>query len=82
MFPFYVPVSPYSEVSTHGDVLATMGLQAAWGDIPVAQLRIAPDDPLLTRFAWDTEVDYVPATGLTGLLSPMAALGPHHPRSM
>ncbi|MDB5097508.1 MAG: serine phosphatase [Cyanobacteria bacterium RYN_339] len=61
-----------------GGILATVGLQASWGDAPAPHLHVHQDDPLLTRFSWDAEVDYMPATGLTGLLSPLAALGPHY----
>jgi sigma-B regulation protein RsbU (phosphoserine phosphatase) len=61
-----------------GNVLATVGLQSSWGDAPEPALRVLPEDPLLTRFSWNSEVDYVPSTGLTAMLSPLAALGPHY----
>lgn len=60
------------------DLLATTGRQASWGDTPSPHLQVLPDDPLLTRFATDREVEYVPASGKTGMLSPLAALGPHY----
>lgn len=60
------------------DVLATVGLQATWGDTPSPELHVLADDPLLVRFDWDLEVDYLPSSGVTGQLSPMAALGAHY----
>ncbi|MFP5501054.1 MAG: PP2C family protein-serine/threonine phosphatase, partial [Candidatus Sericytochromatia bacterium] len=61
-----------------GDVLQTVGSVAVWGDAPVPELKVFVDDPLLQREGRDREVQYVPGTGLTGMLSPLAALGPHY----
>lgn len=61
-----------------GRALRADGPNAVYGDVPDPGLRVFLDDPLLARTESIDEVEYVPATGLTGLLSPLAALGSHY----
>ena len=61
-----------------GRSMKAEGPTAVWGAAPDSELRVFLDDPLLERVARSHEVEYVPVTGLTGLLSPLAALGEHY----
>lgn len=61
-----------------GRSMRAEGPTSVWGDVPDPELRVFLDDPLLERVAREDEVEYVPTTGLTGLLSPLAALGEHY----
>lgn len=61
-----------------GDLLMTMGTQAVWGAAPMDVLKVPADDPLFARADKGHEVEYTPSTGLTGQLSPLAALGAHY----
>lgn len=61
-----------------GDVLVPMGPDAFWGPVPEPELKVPFDDPVLKRSIEDREM-YIPKTGMTGLISPLALLGPHYP---
>ena len=65
-------------IDAEGRTLSASGPASVWGDAPDVALTIFADDPLLERAARETEMEYVPVTGLTGLLSPLAALGNHY----
>lgn len=61
-----------------GRSMRATGPTSVWGAAPDPDLRVFLDDPLLATGERAEEVEYVPITGLTGMLSPLAALGEHY----
>lgn len=61
-----------------GDLLAPTGEAAMRGEFPEPYLKVPFDDPVLKRSIDEREM-YVPKTGMTGLISQLALLGPHYP---
>ncbi|MNS41592.1 Phosphoserine phosphatase RsbU [compost metagenome] len=62
----------------NGDLLTPQGDSAMRGATPEPFLKVPFDDPVLQRSIEEREM-YVPKTGMTGLISQLALLGPHYP---